>query len=101
MKYLFRFIGAFLIWPILIIFKFLGCIVTNIILFLWDLNFKNIWYLTKNDLYFLLEESSESEIEKGDEKDPDKWRVYWKSYKRYYATPKDMLLGKITKKYND
>jgi len=100
MKYLFRFLGAFLLWPLLILVQLFAWVVVNTLLALYHFDFKQTWCLVKEDFYFMLEsDGSECEISKGNEIDPNKWRTTWNSYKRYYASPKDMLIDKVTKVY--
>ena len=94
MKYLFRFLGAFLIWPIMLLFMFLIWVVSNFFIILFHLNLKHCWEFKKEDLYFYLEsDGKEPEI------DLVTYRTNWLSYKIYYASPLKMLTNTVTKIY--
>ena len=96
MKYLFRILGVFLIWPLMLLFYFIGWVIINILLIIYHFNFKHCYGIKKENLFFYLEShGSESKISK------DLTKVKWISYQKYYSNPLNMLTNKVTKIYND
>ena len=93
MKYIVRFIGATVLWPLLVVYLLIGCLIVNTLSILWHLNFKHLWILEKNDFYFYIERNG-SEISDIDIKNGI---CEWESYNRFYKNPLDMIRGNITK----
>ena len=92
MKYLLRVLGVLVAWPLLIILTCLFWTICNIFIFLYHLNFKHFTTLTKDDFLFNMSSGTELDLEnkKG------KWYPKSIAYRNFYATPSDMLKGKIT-----
>ena len=93
MKYIFRLIGAFILWPLLTAYILLSFIVVNTLSVIWYFNFKHLWHLKSRDFYFFME-SNGSEVADLDIKNG---LCEWETYELYYRTPLDMIKGKITK----
>jgi hypothetical protein len=94
MKYIARILGATVLWPFLVVYMLFGWLVVNTLSILWNFNFNHLWILEKEDFYFYIQRNG-SEISDIDIKNGV---CNWESYNRYYATPLDMIRGKITKK---
>lgn len=93
MRYIFRFLGVVIAWPILIFFVILGWLGYNFLLIMWYFNFEHLYWLTIKDYYFYIERDSQ-------DFDLDKdLKFKWTKYSSYYITPLDMLKGKLTKIY--
>ncbi len=98
MKYLFRFIGVFILWPFTLIYSIVGYIVLNTISILYHLNFKHIWWKwDKYDWYFYI---TRNNLELN-EVDLEKSEINWIRYDEYYKTPLDMLKNKLIKEYKN
>lgn len=93
MKYLFRFLGLVVIWPLQIILIVLVKLLINLVSILWNLNFNHLEPFVKDDLYFSLGRHTELIYIT----EQEEISIVPHSYKLVYTTPMDLLKNKKTK----
>ena len=96
MKYFIRFIGAFIVYPLMVLWVLIfGFFVLNILIVLWYFNFKHIWVPKKQDFYlYWVRDGLDSELENSSEHEI---KIKWYTYSEFYKSPLDMLKGKLTR----